>query len=233
MGEIKTLIFDVLGTVVDEAGSIVAETIAALGGDDRDDRARQLTQAWNRRLEASIDDIVAGRSRWRSNDELRVSALRDAVTAVGVAELSPAAVKELGHVGHRLRPWPDSAAALEALGARYAVVALSNADLAQLVGMSAAGGLRWHGVLSGEMVAALKPDPMVYRLALDGLGLEAADTLMVAAHPWDLRAAAQLGMRTAYVSRDGEGVPTAQDRFDIAARDLAELTVRLGAERPA
>jgi 2-haloacid dehalogenase len=74
---------------------------------------------------------------------------------------------------------------------------------------------------------------MVYRLALDGLGLEAADTLMVAAHPWDLRAAAQLGMRTAYVSRDGEGVPTAQDRFDIAARDLAELAVRLGAERPA
>jgi hypothetical protein len=40
-------------------------------------------------------------------------------------------------------------------------------------------------------------------------------------------------MRTAYVSRDGEGVPTAQDRFDIAARDLAELAVRLGAERPA
>ncbi|HEY5428242.1 MAG TPA: hypothetical protein VIK04_03935 [Solirubrobacteraceae bacterium] len=37
----------------------------------------------------AIEEIAAGRSRWRSNDELRGSTPRDAVAAGGVAELSP------------------------------------------------------------------------------------------------------------------------------------------------
>jgi hypothetical protein len=49
---------------------------------------------------------------------------------------------------------------------------------------------------------------------------------MVAAHPWDLRAAA-LGMRTAFVGRAGEGVPEPSDTFDFTARGLADLAALL------
>jgi hypothetical protein len=38
---------------------------------------------------------------------------------------------------------------------------------------------------------------------------------MVAAHPWDLRAAATHGLRTAYIERAGEGDPDPSDRFDL------------------
>ncbi len=103
------------------------------------------------------------------------------------------------------------------------MVALSNADLAQLADLSAAGGLAWHCVLSAELARTYKPDPAVYRLALDVLDLDPQQTMMVAAHPWDLRAAAEHGMRSAYVSRPGEGVPAADDHFDVYARDLADL----------
>jgi 2-haloacid dehalogenase len=46
---------------------------------------------------------------------------------------------------------------------------------------------------------------------------------MVAAHPWDLRAAARHGLRTAYVARPGADAPEPGDRFDFTVRDLAEL----------
>ena len=89
------------------------------------------------------------------------------------------------------------------------------------------GRLAWHGVLSAELIKTYKPDPAVYRLALDTLGGEARRTLMVAAHPWDLRAAAGQGIRTAFVSRPGEGVPAPNDRFDLYAESLGDLAEQL------
>jgi 2-haloacid dehalogenase len=78
------------------------------------------------------------------------------------------------------------------------------------------------------MVHAYKPDPAVYRLALDRLALDPRRTLMVAAHhPWDLRAAAAQGLHTAYIQRAGEGVPEPSDRFDLAVPDLAALAAGL------
>jgi 2-haloacid dehalogenase len=225
---IRTLVFDVLGTVVDEAGSIEAETVAVLAGTGAGpDRGRRLAAEWTRRAEAMTGAVAAGEAPWRSNDDLRRAALREAAAATGRDGLPAAVLDDLALAGHRLRPWPDSAAALHALAGAAAVVALSNASLAQLADMSAAGGLAWHCVLSGELARAYKPDPAVYRMALDLLGLDPAQTMMVAAHPWDLRAAAAHGLRTAYVSRPGEGVPAADDHFDIRAAGLAGLAAAI------
>jgi 2-haloacid dehalogenase len=106
-------------------------------------------------------------------------------------------------------------------------VALSNGNLSMLTDMFTAGGLTWHCVLSGETVRAYKPDPAVYRFALDRLALNPRRTLMVAAHPWDLRAAAAFGMHTAFVQRTGEGVPEPSDRFDLTVPGLAALAAQL------
>ena len=107
------------------------------------------------------------------------------------------------------------------------MVARSNASLAQLASMSAAGDLAWHCVLSGELTRAYKPDPAVYRMALDLLNLDPRRTMMIAAHPWDLRAAAGHGMRTGYVARPGESAPAPQDQFEVYATDLADLARQL------
>jgi FMN phosphatase YigB (HAD superfamily) len=63
--------------------------------------------------------------------------------------------------------------------------------------------------------------------ALDRLALDPRRTLMVAAHPWDLRAAAAQGLHTAFIQRAGEGVPEPSDRFDLAVPDLAALAAGL------
>jgi 2-haloacid dehalogenase len=231
---VRTLVFDVLGTVVDEAGSIRSQVMTALAAAGAGPAAGPaLAARWTAATEARTERIAAGQAPWRPNDEVRRAALLEAVAGHPGPAPGAAALEELALAGHRLAPWPDSGPALQALARSYTVVALSNASLAQLADMFAAGGLTWHCVLSSELARAYKPDPAVYRLALALLGLDPAATMMVAAHPWDLRAAAGHGLRTAYVARPGEGVPEPGDRFDLRAAGLAELAARLaGTGRP-
>jgi 2-haloacid dehalogenase len=222
--DIDTLLFDVLGTVVDEAGSIRAELAAALDQAGAGGSAEALAAAWAERFDGLTSDIRQG-APWRSTDDLNAEAL--AVVLRDGPSLPADAVQNLALVGHRLKPWPDSPAALRRLTGRFTTVALSNGNLAMLADLFAAGGLTWHGVVSGEMMHAYKPDPAVYRFALDRLALDPGRTLMVAAHPWDLRAAAAQGMRTAFVDRAGEGDPEPSDTFDVTASDLADLAALL------
>jgi 2-haloacid dehalogenase len=89
-------------------------------------------------------------------------------------------------------------------------------------------------VLSSEIARAYKPDPRAYRMALDLLDLRAEEVMMVAAHQYDLRAAHQLGFRTAFVMRPLEHGPhavpdlTADDSFDVVATDIVDLARQLG-----
>jgi len=244
-------VFDVLGTVVDEAGSMRAELAAALDQADAQQQAEALDQAdaqqqaealdqadaeqqaealsaaWARRFGALVSAIREG-APWRSTDDLNAEALTDVLR--DGPQLPEATVRQLGLAGHRLRPWPDAQAALHRLAGRFTIVALSNGNLSMLTDLFAAGGLTWHCVLSGELVHAYKPDPAVYQLALDKLALDPRRTLMVAAHPWDLRAAASHGLRTAYIERAGEGAPAPSDAFDLSVPDLAALAARLVTE---
>jgi 2-haloacid dehalogenase len=226
--DVDVLLFDVLGTVVDESGSMHDELAAALdhAGVDRE-QADALATAWIGRFAVLMTPIVDG-GPWRTTDELNAEALVYALRDIG-PRLPESTVRELALVGHRLRPWPDSAQALRELARRFTIVALSNGNLSMLTELFAGAGLTWHGVLSAELVGAYKPDPAVYRFALDQLALDPHRTLMVAAHPWDLRAAAAHGLRTAYIERAGEGEPLPSDRFDLTVRDLAALSAALTA----
>jgi 2-haloacid dehalogenase len=222
--EIDVLLFDVLGTVVDEAGSMRAELATALDQAALGPAGVGLADAWAVRFTELVALIRDG-APWQSTDELNAQAL--AYVLRDGPSLPEATVRRLALAGHRLEPWPDAVAALQRLAQRFTIVALSNGNLSMLTDLFAGGGLTWHGVLSGEMVHAYKPDPAVYRLAIEGLALDPRRTLMVAAHPWDLRAAAIHKLRTAYIQRAGEGEPEATDTFSLTVPDLAALAEHL------
>jgi 2-haloacid dehalogenase len=65
------------------------------------------------------------------------------------------------------------------------------------------------------------------------LGLEPAEIMMVASHKYDIRAAGNLGFRTAFVARplefgvDGEADVAYSDEFDINASDFLDLADQL------
>jgi 2-haloacid dehalogenase len=113
------------------------------------------------------------------------------------------------------------------------VCALSNGSVWQLVSIAKRAGLPWDLILSVEMFHAYKPDPRVYQGAVELLQCRPSEVMMVAAHAYDLRAARDVGMRTAYVARALEWGPQATaeqpgpGEFDILARDFSDLADQL------
>jgi hypothetical protein len=79
-GGVRTLVLDVLGTVVDEAGSIQSQVMTALAAAGEDPAAGpELAARWTAATEAHTERIAAGQAPWRPNDEVRRAALLEAV----------------------------------------------------------------------------------------------------------------------------------------------------------
>ncbi|MGW7280751.1 haloacid dehalogenase type II [Streptomyces sp. NPDC054844] len=222
--KIDALVFDVLGTLVDEPGGVRAG-IRALDPSLDDARVEQLLSLWQRHVDREQRRIVAGARPYVTSDLLDLEAARLVADAVGVGD--PTAVAALADSGRRLAPWPDTVAGLARLAERFPLIGLSNAGRAALLELNAHAGLRWHQALSAEDARTYKPDPAVYQLAVTVSGRPPERLLMVAAHAWDLRAAQDLGLRTAYVARPVGEPPASSDRFDLHAGGLADLADRL------
>lgn len=226
--DLRTLVFDVMGTVVDEDSTIhdeVHQLFVAHGLAPA--RLAEFTSRWSELLGTAMRAVRDGGPEWRSNDDLRAAALRQTVAEFGwTDELPVDAVDLLAGVGHRFAPYSDSPGALEVLGRSHALVALSNASAPQLVDFSVAGGLRWHLALSADAERGFKPSEKLYRLPAELLGCSPSELLFVAAHPWDLRGAAAIGYRTVLVRRPG--VADDGTEFDLVVADLAELADELG-----
>ncbi|NIH81966.1 haloacid dehalogenase type II [Amycolatopsis viridis] len=226
--EIDAIVFDVLGTLVDEPAGIRAG-IRALDPALDEPRIEQLLSMWQQHIEGEQRRVLDGDRPYLTTEDLDREAAQLVATAAGVDD--PAAVAELARSARRLPPWPDTVAGLARLADRFPLIGLSNASRTALLELNAHAGLRWHQALSAEDARTYKPDPAVYQLAVAVSGRPPERLLMVAAHAWDLRGAQALGLRTAYVARPVGDPPAPADRFDLHAGDLADLAGRLGESR--
>ena len=106
---------------------------------------------------------------------------------------------------------------------------LSNGNFSLLTNMAKHAGLPWDCILSAELARHFKPDKEVYLTAAHLLGLQPQNVMMVAAHNVDLRAAASVGYRTAFVLRRTEYGPGQTTELepdptvDVVATDFADL----------
>jgi 2-haloacid dehalogenase len=224
--DIDMIVFDILGTMVDEPSGI-RRGLQTLLPDIDDARTGELVDVWHRHVDEQQQAILAGRRPYASSTVIDLEA---ATRVAAEADISDAdAVRSLAASGQRLEPWPDSVRALDRITAHFPVVGLSNASHSALTRISAHAGLRWHQVLSAEAARSYKPHPDVYRLAITNADCSPDRLLMVAAHAWDLRGAQAVGMRTAYVERPVGDPPTAMDSFDLNAKSLDDLATILDA----
>ncbi|MFH9473750.1 haloacid dehalogenase type II [Streptomyces anulatus] len=229
MAELKidAIVFDVLGTLVDEPAGLRAGIRALTPSPDAAGTERLLL-LWQRHIEREQRRVLDGDRPYVTGDLLDREAAGLVAEAAGVGD--PAAVEELARSARRLPPWPDTVAGLARIAGRFPLIGLSNASRTALLGLNAHAGLRWHQALSAEDARTYKPDPAVYRLAVTVAGAPPERLLMVAAHAWDLRGAQALGLRTAHVARPVGDPPTPADRFDLYAEGLADLADQLGVE---
>ncbi|RRR98296.1 haloacid dehalogenase type II [Glycomyces terrestris] len=219
---IEAVVFDVLGTMVDETRGLAAAIREAAPGAD----TAPLLALWQRHIEREQDRIVKGERPFATTDVLDREAAEFVAEHAGITDA--AVLDRLATAGRRHPAWDDAAAGLERIARRRPVLALSNAGRAALLHLTANAGLRWHQALTAEDARTYKPAPEVYRLAVEAVGCPPERLLMVAAHAWDLRGAQAIGMRTAYVRRPVGDPPGDGDAFDWHAESLGELAEALG-----
>jgi 2-haloacid dehalogenase len=235
ISEVKALVFDVFGTVVDWRTSLIADFTA--WGERRGIRAdwTALVDGWRAVYAASMDEVRKHPERgYVILDVLHRRSLERLVEQLSISGLNDADLHYLTMGWHRLRPWPDSVAGLARLKAKYIIGPLSNGNVALLTEMAKFAGLPWDLILSAELFEHYKPDPETYLGAARLLCLPPAQVMMVAAHNHDLRAAQKLGLKTAFVARPAEYGPLqkydlkAAGEWDIVAADFGELAGRMG-----
>ncbi len=234
LAAIKSLTFDVGGTVFDWHGTIRDAVQESARAKSLTVDAAGFANAWRRRMLSMVGEVRSGALPWLNADAMHRRALDIVLESSPLAALSPAERDSLTTAWHRLRAWPDAAAAIERLRSRYTVVVLSILNFSLLVDSSKFAGIQWDGIISCEFGGRYKDDPVAYTSAVTWLGLEPAQVMMVAAHPGDLQGAMRAGLLSAYVPRPGEwGEPETRDLtpppgLDVCSTSFADLASQLG-----
>lgn len=235
LSNVKAMVFDVFGTVVDWRTSLIND-LTRFGGE------RGLTADWTRLVDAwrqayvpSMDAVrKKPESEFLKLDVLHRRSLDTLVNRFGIKGLSDADLNYINLGWHRLAPWPDSVTGLTRLKLRYVIAPLSNGNVSLLANLAKHAGLPWDVILSAELFRHYKPDAESYLGAVELLSLEPDEVMMVAAHNGDLAAAQNFGLKTAFVPRVTEYGPLqsrdfeAEGKWDVVASDFNDLAQRMG-----
>lgn len=232
--EVKALVFDVFGTVVDWRSSIIRNGKALEKSKGIHIDWGEFADKWRAGYSPSMNRVRMGEMPWTKIDTLHRMILDKLIEEYKLDSLSEAEKQQLNLVWHRLDPWPDSVNGLKRLRKRYLLSTLSNGNTSLLAEMAKYAGLPWDVVLSADMAKHFKPDPEVYLMAADHLSVRPEELMMVAAHQDDLRAARKCGLKTAFVPRPLEHGPKGKKegdpdpKFDFVAKDFLDLATKLG-----
>jgi 2-haloacid dehalogenase len=214
---IRACVFDAYGTLFD-FGSAAAKCRDVLG-----ERTERLTSLW-RDKQLQYTWLRAVQSRHADFWHVTGDALDFALETLGLAD---AALRDrLMRLYLTLEPFPEVPAMLAQLkqaGLKTAILSNGTPDMLRAAVANARIGPHLDVVLSVEEVGVYKPDPRVYALAVDRLGLAAEAISFQSSNGWDAYAASAFGMQVVWCNRYGqrrERLPGAPDR---EIRSLAEL----------
>ncbi|MBT5497771.1 MAG: haloacid dehalogenase type II [Alphaproteobacteria bacterium] len=234
-GDVKALIFDVFGTVVDWRTSVarMAGEFAKSHGIPEADWV-QFACDWRDLYQPAMEKVRSGGLPFTKLDTLYRMNLDEIAEKYGFSHLSSNTLDELNLVWHRLSPWPDSVEGLTMLKSRYIIGTHSNGNIALMVNMAKNGGLPWDVILGAEVVRQYKPVPETYDRCCDALGFAPEQVMMTAAHNNDLAAARARGLKTGFVTRPNEYGPgqttdlEPSEEWDIVATDFVDLARKMG-----
>ena len=142
ISQVKALVFDVFGTVVDWRSSLITDFTA--WGEKRRISAdwTALVDGWRAVYAASMDEVRKHPERgYLILDKLHRASLEKLVAQLSISGLTDDDLHHLTMGWHRLHPWPDSVAGLARLKEKYIIAPLSNGNVALLTNMAKFAGL--------------------------------------------------------------------------------------------
>jgi 2-haloacid dehalogenase len=236
--DVKALVFDTFGTVVDWRTSIIAEGMIWGKAKRLNINWADFADRWRMGYAPAMDKVPKGELPWTMLDDLHRMILEDLLKEFKIEGLTEEERVSWTHVWRRLKPWPDSVEGLTRLKKRYLIAPLSNGNIALMTNLAKFGGLPWDAILGSELVRHYKPDREVYVSAYQYLDLKPGEVMMCAAHARDLQAARSYGLRTGFIYRPNEfgnghdvGIPdhAKSGEFDVVSVSIVDLAQQMGA----
>jgi 2-haloacid dehalogenase len=207
MDQLRAIVFDTFGTVVDWRTSLIDELTAFGAARSIDADWVTLVDDWRAAYAPSMDRVRKGELPWTKLDDLHRASLDQLIAAQGITGLTEADRAHLTLGWHRLRAWPDAAPGMQRLTQRFILGPLSNGNVSLLIDLARFNGLPWNMIFAADLFGHYKPDPETYLGVCRLLSLDPAQVMLCAAHNGDLAAAQRCGLRTAFVPRPTEYGP--------------------------
>jgi 2-haloacid dehalogenase len=225
--EIKVLVFDQYGTIVDMQKGLTAAVTPFLHGKGWSGEANSFVTWWRRtHFENSMIDALCdrGHTPYRQIGHRAVSYVMD---RCGIA-YTPEEVRWLVGQIELLQPFPDVIAALEKLrGGSYKLAILSNGDRDMLKAAGPHIGFAFDHVISVQEAGYFKPHWKTYAKAEEIIGEDRSSTLFVANHAFDCIGAKSFGMRTAFIDRRQRPFGQTAHQPDLFVSNFSELAAAL------
>ncbi|MFK8080405.1 MAG: haloacid dehalogenase type II [Granulosicoccus sp.] len=218
----KACVFDAYGTLFD-----VHSAVGALHEEIGDEYAR-LSAAWRQRqLEYTWLCSLMGEHRdfWRlTSDALRVSLREFKLENRGLhdrlmqAYLQLSTFEEVSSVLIQLKRAELQTAILTNGTPVMIESAVDNSSIRQWIDHQ----------LSVESVGIFKPDPRVYQLAVDSIGVPAGQIAFMSSNVWDASGAAHFGFKVAWINRYSQPSEALPGTPSAMLSSLSELPALLG-----
>ena len=212
--------FDCYGTLIDWQRGVrdAASALASLRGADLARLVRD-----RERIERDIQ-----RGPYRPYGEVLADSIAAAAREQGLAISHEDALSFAGSQA-QWPPFAETRAALARLAERWQLAILSNVEDRVLASSVRQIGAPFEGLVTAEELRSYKPAPAHFEAALARLGVEKHQVLHVACSLYhDIRPAIAFGLRTAWIDREGEGLP-GDVAPDVVVSDLRSLAAILGA----
>lgn len=214
---IGACVFDAYGTLFD-VNSATSPCLGDLAGKgeplNRIWREKQLQYTWLRAAQGKHADF------WQVTGD----ALDFSFDVLGIS--NSGLRRRLMDAYLTLSAYPDVSPVLDRLKtAGFRLAILSNGTPKMLASAVSSAGLagKFDAVLSVEEVGVFKPNPRVYRLAVDRLAIAPGSIAFVSSNGWDVYAASAFGMRAVWCNRTGQKPERLPGNPDLVLPSLAEL----------
>ena len=161
--DVKALVFDVFGTVVDWRTSCIRE-LTSFGNARGITRVdwEQFADDWRGLYQPSMEAVRSGQRAFTILDTLHRESLQTLLRKYEVPLLDQHEIEHLVTIWHRLTPWPDVVDGLYRLKRRFIIGTLSNGNVGLMTRLARHGGLPWDVILGAEVARQTGRDPAFY-----------------------------------------------------------------------
>ena len=229
--EVKALVFDLYGTVVDMQGGLEAAVKPFLERKKAKPSPREFVTWWRRtHFEDSMIDALLDRGHTPYR-QIGHRAVSQVLQRSGIEHTQQEVETLVGEIV-KLSPFPDVVAALTKLQASKKLVVLSNGDRDMLEGAKPHIGFDFDLMISVQEAGYFKPHFATYATAEAIINqrwphIERASILFVANHAFDCIGAKAYGFRSAFVDRRKRPFGQSPHQPDLIVPDFAGLAAAL------